>query len=101
MTEGVDVSPDDMQPSVPFCHSVLGRALCRSSKCQLLNTPIGGFSSIHLCFRRAGQLMNPGELLELAAGAANDAKDLAVERNFEQPSGIGCFADKQYLVRSR
>jgi hypothetical protein len=50
-------------------------------KNQLLHAPIGGFSDVDFVFRRTGKLVGARELLQLASGAADDPKHLAVERN--------------------
>src|SRR6266700_6209251 len=41
--------------------------LCRRTHDQLLHAPVGGFRGVHLRFRRARELVDPRELLELAS----------------------------------
>ena len=43
------------------------QALFSGTKDQLLHPPIGGFSGIDQIFRRAGERMRAGELLQLAS----------------------------------
>src|SRR5271163_1250321 len=47
---------------------------------QLLNTPVEQLTGVDFVLRRAGQLMNPPELLHLVTHAAQNAKYLAFER---------------------
>src|ERR1039458_9925686 len=49
---------------------------------QFLRPPIQEFGNVDLILRRACHFVNPAELLGLAAGAAQNPQDFAVEREF-------------------
>src|SRR5579864_3451928 len=67
---------------------------------QLLHAPIGGLGDVDFILRRASKRVAAGELLELAAGAADYAQYLAVERQLEDTPREGRFAEEQHLVRA-
>src|SRR2546423_5033338 len=49
---------------------------------QLLNSPVQELGDIQHILGRAGDLVDPAELLELLAGFAEHSKNFAVEREF-------------------
>src|SRR5580704_12894937 len=67
---------------------------------QLLHAPIENFGDVKRVLVRAGNLVNPPELLELLAGAAEHPEDLAVKRKLVDAAGEG-VGDIKYLVRPR
>ena len=68
---------------------------------QFLHAPIRRLSGVDFVFRRAGQRLRARELLQVASGAADDSKHLAVERQLEDPPREGRFAEEQHLIGSR
>ena len=55
---------------------------------QLLHSPIQQLANEELVLRRARDLVNPSELLGLAAGSAEHAQELAVERQLINPAWV-------------
>src|SRR5205085_771401 len=47
---------------------------------QFLYAPVDDFRDVEFIFRRAGDLVNPAELLWLLTGAAEDAKNFPIQR---------------------
>src|SRR5678815_5289895 len=70
-------------------------------KQQLLNSPVRGLGRVHFARRRTRKRVCAGELLELPARTADDAKHRAVERDFENAARKRAFADKHHLRRAR
>src|SRR5262245_30612420 len=66
---------------------------------QLLDPPVEDFGDIDLVLRRAGDLVDPAELLELLARLTHPAEHLAVERDLVDPAREG-IGDEHYLVWS-
>ena len=63
-----------------FCSfRACGGCLRRWTQDQFLHAPVRGLRGVYLRFRRACQLVDSRELLELTAGTADDSKYLAVE----------------------
>src|SRR5579872_2652186 len=60
---------------------------------QLLDTPVKQFPSVDFVFRRASQFVNPPELLHLVAHAAQNAQNLAFERQLVNAAwhGVGAI----------
>src|SRR5580692_4991887 len=67
---------------------------------QLLHPPIEDFGDIEHVLVRAGDGMDPAELLELFAGAAEHAQNLAVEAQLVDAAGES-VGDIEHLVRRR
>src|SRR5882672_7651391 len=67
---------------------------------QLLRAPVQELGDVELVLRRAGELVNPAELLERLARAAEPALHLAVERELVDTARIR-VRDVQHLVRRR
>src|SRR5260370_40080490 len=68
-------------------HSSADRLLLRDLRSrrvqdQFLHAPIQQFADVQLVFRRAGDFVNPPELLELLAGLAQHAHNFSVQREF-------------------
>src|SRR5262249_45521641 len=67
---------------------------------QLLHPPVEQLGDVEQVLGRAGDLVDPAELLELLARLAEHAEHLALERELVHPSGesVGCV---EHLVRAR
>src|SRR5262245_19706554 len=70
------------------------------TKQQLLHAPVQNFGDEQHVFGRACNLVNPAELFELLAGAAEHAEHLAVETELVDTTRVGIGA-VQHLVRRR
>ncbi len=60
---------------------------------QLLNTPIEQFGNIDLRLRRACDLVNPSELLELLTGLSKHTEHFTIQIQLVDPSRIGIGAE--------
>src|SRR6185436_6498728 len=61
------------------CPTGSGRGLRLRAQRELLNAPIQQLGDVQLVLRRAGDLVDPAELLRLMARLAEPAEDLAVQ----------------------
>src|SRR6266478_10126010 len=81
--------------------SAAGRPLSRIED-QLLNAPVEDFGDIEHVLGRAGDFVNPAELLGLLAGLAEDAQHLAVKGELVDTPRMGIRAVEHLLpVRTR
>src|ERR1700689_2857052 len=84
----------------PAAFSVTRRALLLRMQDQLLHAPIEDFGDVERVLVRAGDGMDPAELLELLAGAAEHAQNLAVEAELVDAAGKS-VGDIEHLVWRR
>src|SRR5580698_8053673 len=67
---------------------------------QLLHPPVQQLRGVDGVFRRAGQRVDPAELFQLLAGAAEHAQHLAVEAELVDAAGPG-IRTVEHLMRRR
>jgi hypothetical protein len=63
---------------------------------ELLHPPVQEFGDVEHVFRRAGHLVDPAELLQPLAGAAEDAQQFALQRQLVDAAGkrVGAVEDR-------
>src|SRR5262245_46059183 len=88
-----------------FCRRLISplldrRLLLVRAQHQLLHAPVQDLGDVELVLGRAGDLVNPSELLGLLARAAQIAQYLAFQGQFVDAPGIGIGA-VEHLVRPR
>src|ERR1700731_4701325 len=92
----LDQSPTSLRPRAAAL-SMARRARLLRMQDQLLPPPIEDFGDVERVLVRTGDGMDPAELLELLAGAAEHAQNLAVEAQLVDAAGEG-VGDIEHLV---
>src|SRR6202035_442083 len=95
----LDLNATSLRPRAAAL-SMARRARLLRMQDQLLHAPIQDFGDIEGVLVRAGDGVDPAELLELFAGAAEHAQNLAVQAELVDAAGEG-VGDVKHLVRRR